>query len=303
MEAIFWPFKFVYEILVDLVLSIIGHHRNKPSFERKQKVYKPIKDLIHNSLKINIKTKTYEQQISKNNQTLSYKVTSFIFLVLAILLLRHSVIEPYKIPSGSMIPTLKIGDHIFVNKLAYGLRIPFMGEVKRWAEPKRGDVVVFAPPVTPQSKGKVYVKRLVGLPGDKIRVEDDKLYVNDQFIKKVETEFYPAMTDVADDEQYVPDNYTLYTEDLVGIKHYALQLKDRGRLYYPHPISLEVVVPEGALFFMGDNRDNSEDSRFWGFASRSEVRGKALFIWLSINWKKMFTPSWIRFERFGKSVK
>lgn len=298
MEAIFWPFKLVYELLVDLVLSIIGHHRNKISFQRRETVYKPVRDLINKLFKIQIKPKTYEQQISKGKQSLSYKVISFVVLVLAILLLRYSVIEPYKIPSGSMIPTLKIGDHIFVNKLSYGLRIPFLGEVKRWGEPKRGDVVVFAPPL---NNGKVYVKRLIGLPGDKIRVEDDKLYVNDNFIKKVETKFYPTMTDVSDDEQYVPESYTLYTEDLAGIQHFALQLKDRTKVYYP--ISTEVVVPEGALFFMGDNRDNSEDSRYWGFASRSEVRGKAMFVWLSLNWKKMFTPSWIRFERFGKLVK
>lgn len=298
MEAIFWPFKLVYELLVDLVLSIIGHHRNKASFQRRLDVYKPVRDLVNKLFKIKVKTRTYEQQVSKSKQTLSYKIISFVLLVLAILLLRYSVIEPYKIPSGSMIPTLKIGDHIFVNKLSYGLRIPFLGEVKRWGEPKRGDVVVFAPPL---NNGKVYVKRLIGLPGDKIRVEDDKLYVNDKFINKVKTEFYPTMTDVADDEQYVPENYTLYTEDLEGVKHFALQLNDRSRLYYP--ISTEVVVPEGALFFMGDNRDNSEDSRYWGFASRSEVRGKAMFVWLSLNWKKMFTPSWIRFERFGKLVK
>jgi len=300
MEAIFWPFKLVYEILVDLVISIIGHHRNKASFERRQTVYKPIRDLVSKVLMIKIKPKTYEQQVSKGNKSLSYKVVSFVILVLAILLIRYSIIEPYKIPSGSMIPTLKIGDHIFVNKLAYGLRIPFMGEVKRWAEPKRGDVVIFLPPL---DDGKVFVKRLIGIPGDKIRIEDDKLYVNDEFIKKIETDFYPAMNDVADDEQYIPEHYTLYKEDLKGIQHYVLQIKDRSRLYYPNPISREIVVPEGYLFFMGDNRDNSLDSRYWGFASRKEVRGKAMFIWLSLNWKKMFTPSWIRFERFGKQVK
>lgn len=298
MEVIFWPFKFIYEVLVDLTLSVIGHHRNKRSFQRKEKVYGPLRDFLSKYLGIKIKTRTYEQQLSKNSKSLSYKTISFIVLILGILLLRYSVIEPYKIPSGSMIPTLKIGDHIFVNKLAYGLRIPFLGEVKRWGEPKRGDVVIFRPPL---DNDKVYVKRLIGIPGDKVRVEDDKLYLNDVFIQKVETDFYPTMKDVADDEQYTPDNYKLYIEDFQGIKHYAVQLKDRSRLYYT--FSTEIVVPEGSLFFMGDNRDNSEDSRVWGFASRSEVRGKAMFIWLSINWSKIFTPSWIRLTRFGKWVK
>jgi len=298
MEVILWPFKFIYELTVDLMLSIVGHHREKTSFKRREEVYKPLRDVIYKYLRIKIKAKTFDQQISKGKQSLSYKIVSLILLILAILLLRYSVIEPYKIPSGSMIPTLKIGDHIFVNKLAYGLRIPFMGEVKRWAEPKRGEVVIFTPPL---DTGKVYVKRLIGMPGDRIRVEDDKLYENDTFIKKVETDFYPIMKDVADDEQYNPENYTLYMEDLEGVKHYALQIKDRTRLY--NIFSTEVVVPEGSLFFMGDNRDNSQDSRVWGFASRSEVRGKAMFIWLSLDWSKIFTPSWIRFSRLGKKVK
>ncbi len=298
MEVIFWPIKVIYELIIDVTLSIIGHHRNKKSFQRKEAVYEPFRSFLSKYLGIKIKAKTYEQQLSKGKQSLSYKVITFILLILAILLLRYSVIEPYKIPSGSMIPTLKIGDHIFVNKLAYGLRIPFIGEVKRWKEPKRGDVVIFSPPL---NNGKVYVKRLIGTPGDKVRVEDDKLYVNDVFIQKVEADFYPVMNDVADDDQYNPDNYRLYMEDFLGTKHYALQLKDRNRLYYT--FSTEVVVPEGSLFFMGDNRDNSEDSRVWGFASRSEVRGKAMFIWLSINWSKLFTPSWIRLSRFGKWVR
>ena len=302
MEVILWPIKIVYELLVSFTLAVIGHHRNKASYERKERAYKPFRKFLSKYLNIKIKTKSYEQQLSKGKQSLLYKTVSFILLILAILLIRYSVIEPYKIPSGSMIPTLKIGDHIFVNKLSYGLRLPFIGEVKRWSEPKRGDVVIFAPPL---NNGKVYVKRLVGLPGDKIRVEDDKLYVNDKFIQKTPTDFYPIMNNVAKDEteqaQYTPDNYTLYTEDLEGVKHYALQIKDRGKIYYA--FSTEVVVPEGSLFFMGDNRDNSEDSRVWGFASRSEVRGKAMFIWLSVNWTKMFSGSFIRVSRIGTWVK
>jgi len=298
MKLVVWIFKFIYESLVDLIISIVGHHRNKASFDRKEKVCKPLRAFLERYLKIKIKVRTYELQISKNTKSLGHKVVSLFLLILAVLWLRYSVVEPYKIPSGSMIPTLKIGDHIFVNKLSYGLRIPFIGEVAKWAEIKRGDVAIFRPPL---DNGKVYIKRLVGLPGDKIRVEDTKLYINDELITKVPTDFFPAMENVADNETYPPDIYSLYIEDLKGVKHYVVQVKDREMLY--HTFSMEVVVPEGSLFFMGDNRDNSEDSRVWGFASREEVRGKAMFVWLSLDWSKMFTPSWIRFSRFGKVVK
>ncbi|HOW16385.1 MAG TPA: signal peptidase I [bacterium] len=298
MKLIVWLFSALYELFVDLILAIIGHHRNKTSFERKEKIYIPFRAFLNKTLGLNIKNKAFEDQLSKRKRSLTYKVVEIIILILAILWLRYSVIEPYKIPSGSMIPTLKIGDHIFVNKLAYGLRIPFLGEVARWDEPKRGDVVIFKPPL---ENGKIYVKRLVGLPGDKLRVEDNKLYINDNLISKTPAEFYPMMEDVADNEQYTPDIYKLNIEDLEGIKHYELEVKDRGLLY--RTFSLEVVVPKDYLFFMGDNRDNSEDSRVWGFASRKEVRGKAMFVWLSLDWSKMFTPSWIRFSRFGKKIK
>lgn len=298
MKLINWTFSFIYELLVGLALSLIGHHRNKASFERKEKVYRPLRESFYKLTKIKIKSKVYEDQISKTKKTMSRKTLELVLLILAVLWLRYSVIEPYKIPSGSMIPTLKIGDHIFVNKLSYGLRIPFIGEVARWAEPKRGDIAIFRPPL---DNGKVYVKRLIGLPGDKIRVEDTKLYINDELIKKVSVEFYPEMEDVSDNEQYTPDMYNLYLEDLKGIKHSVVEVKDRSMLY--RPFSMEVIVPEGSLFFMGDNRDNSEDSRVWGFAKREEVRGKAMFVWLSLDWSKTYTPSWIRFYRFGKVVR
>lgn len=298
MKLLGWTLGFIYELFVSLVLSIIGHHRSKSSFDRKEKLFKPFRAFLKNNLNINIKAKSYEEQVSGRKRSLRYKTIEIILLVLAILWLRYSVIEPYKIPSGSMIPTLKIGDHIFVNKLAYGLRIPFVGEVARWGEPKRGEVVIFKPPLMNR---KVYVKRLIGLPGDRIRVEDTKLYVNDELIGKTRADFYPVMEDIGDDQDYTPDLYDLNIEDLKGVKHYELELKERGMLY--RTFSMEVVVPEGALFFMGDNRDNSEDSRVWGFARREEVRGRAMFVWLSLNWSKMFTTSWIRFSRFGKKVK
>ena len=303
MNFIIWIFKVIYELIADLLISIVGHHRDEKSFNRKEKVYQPFRNFIYKTFNYKIKTRTYKEQISKGNRSLTYKTVSLILAILAILWIRYSVVEPYKIPSGSMIPTLQIGDHIFVNKLAYGLRIPFIGEIKRWGEPQRGEVIVFVPPL---DNGKVYVKRLVGLPGDKIRVEDDKLYINDKPIVKTEESFYPTMKDVDSNPDnpnpYVPETFNLYTEDLEGVRHFLAQLKDRNSPYNNH-FSLEVTVPENAYFFMGDNRDNSEDSRVWGFASRDSIRGHAMFIWLSLNWSKSFTPSWIRFLRFGKSVK
>lgn len=301
MNIIIWFFSLIYEIIADLVISIVGHHRNEQSFNRREKVYKPIRDFISKYLHIKIRVRTYKEQLSKTDRSLTYKVVTLTLLILGVLWLRYSVIEPYKIPSGSMIPTLKIGDHIFVNKLSYGLRIPFLGEVARWGDPKRGEVVTFYPPM---DEGKMYVKRLVGVPGDRLRIEDDKLYINDELINKSEKEFYPTMNDVGTIIEGIetnPDNFTLYTEDLLGLKHNVVQLKDRENAY--RKFSIEIVVPENSYFFMGDDRDNSADSRMWGFASREAIRGKAMFIWLSLNWSKSFTPNWIRFSRFGKVVR
>jgi signal peptidase I len=299
MKFILWFLSFIYEILIDLIISVLGHHRSKISFKRKEKVYQPFRDFMCKYLKIRIKPKTYEQQISKDSNSLTHKVVSLALLVLAILWLRYSVIEPYKIPSGSMIPTLKIGAHIFVIKLAYGLRIPFIGSISNWSDPQRGEVVIFVPPL---DNGKVYVKRLIGLPGDKIRVEDDKLYINDVFIPKTLTDFYPAMKDVDIDGEYVPEVYDLYTEDLLGLKHYLAQ-RNREKTVSYHRFSMEITVPQNSYFFMGDNRDNSEDSRVWGFVPRDSIRGRAMFVWLSLNWAKPFSFDFIRFSRFGTKIK
>jgi len=299
MKFILWFLSFIYELLVDLVISIVGHHRSKSSYNRREKIFQPYRRFLSKYLSINIKPRTYEQQMSKDSSSLTHKVISLVLLVLAILWLRYSVIEPYKIPSGSMIPTLNIGDHIFVNKLAYGLRIPFIGGITNWADPKRGEVVIFLPPL---DNGKVYVKRLIGEPGDKIRVEDDKLYINDKFISKVPTDFYPSMYDVDKDNEYSPDFYDLYIEDLEGTKHYVLQ-RNRDKTLSSFRFSLEITVPQNSYFFMGDNRDNSEDSRVWGFVPRESIRGRAMFVWLSINGAKPFSFDFIRFSRFGKKIK
>jgi signal peptidase I len=270
----------IFKYILGLILSpVIAFKKDKQGFHDtmagtfvvKKKSLPSIKDFIGKGKKAGKR---------------GYAICLIFVLFLALIgIFKESVIGWYKIPAGSMIPTLKVGDHLFVNKLAYGLHFPLIGEVKKLAEPQRGDIVVFTHPL---AGGKPYIKRLIGIPGDKIRIADDKLYINDKLIQRVETEFYPTMNDVTDKQQYTPQEYSLSIEDLEGKKHFVLQLKDRSKLY--HQFSTEVVVPEGSLFFMGDNRDNSEDSRVWGFVPREAVQGKA-------------TSIWFPFKKFGEKVK
>ena len=286
----------IKEFLIDVWFSIVGHKRDKTSFERRKNIYKPLKEFLTKITGIKFRDKDFKE--SNDTRSLSRKVVSLIFFLLIILLVRHSVIEPYKIPTGSMIPTMKIGDHLFVNKLTYGLRIPFLGEVYTWANPNRGDIVIFDPPL---DNGKIYVKRIVGLPGDTIKVEDTRLFINGVEIIKESSSDRTIMNDVMDQEKYSEANYKLYVEDYFGLKHYVLQYINRDYLYAK--FNFEIKVPEGKYFMMGDNRDNSEDSRVWGFVPRDQIYGRVMFVWLSLNWNKAFTSEWIRYSRFGKFIK
>lgn len=297
MKYFTYLLKIKIEFLLDIWFFILGHKRNKLAFERKQNLYKPIKAYLNNKLGTNFKEKNYID--IKDNKTVFRKFISLAFLILLILLIRHSIIEPYKIPTGSMIPTMKIGDHLFVNKLAYGFRLPFFkDELKTWDNPKRGDIVIFDPPL---DNGKIYVKRIVGVPGDTITVRDNKFYVNDNEIIRSISEDRTVMKDVMDQNKYSDLNYDLYVEEFFDQKNFVLYYKHRDYLYMK--FNLEVVVPEGKYFMMGDNRDNSEDSRVWGFVPRNRIYGKVMFVWLSLNWDNAFTPAWIRYNRFGKKIK
>jgi signal peptidase I len=216
--------------------------------------------------------------------------------ILVALLLRAFVFEPFHIPSGSMIPTLLVGDFIFVNKMSYGLRIPFTDPAqvhKLWERPpRRGDVVVF---INPQRPEQDYVKRVVGLPGDTIEVKDNVLYVNgvEQRRADVGDYTYKDRSEYTDTDMDVVVHE--YIEDLGGHKHPIIVRKDP---VFSHGGTF--VVEEGRVFMMGDNRDNSADSRVPGGIGQipfSYIKGRASIIWISFG-----GPLGIRFERMFRGV-
>ena len=207
--------------------------------------------------------------------------TQLILMLAALFALRWSVIEPYVVPTGSMEPTLKTGDRLYALKCAYDLRIPMTDKILlRTGTVKRGDVILFQAPRTPEI---TYVKRAVGLPGDKIAFRDGVLYINGEEVKKTVTNNRAVMYDIDMKEQK-----TLFVEQLGDVKHYVIL-----RTEYFDPSSRfmdEIQVPEGHLFAVGDNRDNSHDSRAWGFVPMENLKGKAMFIWYS-SWDPLVKDS------------
>lgn len=207
---------------------------------------------------------------------------SFLLAVLAILAFRWALYEPYVIPSGSMIPTLLIHDHILVSKFSYGLRIPF---TKIWLykghDPKRGDIVVFR---SVEDPNYFMIKRVVGLPGDKVEIDPDG-YVKING-KKLDAKPIDISSDPASQTPYYPvteadvggpySDFQFYEEDLLGYHHRAMLIKGTPRFF-----DRAMTVPQDHYFCMGDNRDNSRDSRYWGSLPREDLLGKALFVWLS----------------------
>jgi len=191
---------------------------------------------------------------------------SFFPVILAVFLIRSFLVEPFKIPSGSMMPTLLVGDFILVNKHTYGLRVPILNDTFfEMNHPQRGEVMVFHYPKDPSLD---YIKRVVGVPGDRIEYREKHLYINGQKL------------DVMSDGDY---SYTAPGLNQVEAKHYQEVLGEHKHsiLVVPDAPTLDgqVVVPEGHYFMMGDNRDNSNDSRFWGFVPERNIVGRAFMIW------------------------
>ncbi len=208
-------------------------------------------------------------------------------VILAVFLLRSFLFEPFKIPSGSMIPTLLVGDLILVNKYHYGIRLPVINKkIIANHDPKRGDVMVFR---FPRDTSIDYIKRVVGLPGDEVSFRNQKLYINGQAVP-LEALPPPGFYDEST-LRYSPE----FKEKLGDVEHRILVDPNAQRLFgadgaYAFPYrencrySAEGVtckVPEGHYFMMGDNRDNSEDSRFWGFVPDENIVGKAFFVWMN----------------------
>jgi signal peptidase I len=191
---------------------------------------------------------------------------SFFPVILVVFLIRSFVVEPFKIPSGSMMPTLLAGDFILVNKFTYGLRVPLLNntfiEVNK---PQRGDVFVFHYPPDPSID---YIKRVVGLPGDKIAYRNKQIFINGE----------PVALSLVGDYQYVTSGL-----NMVNAKHYQEQLGEvrHDVLIEDNSLTIdgETEVPAGHYFAMGDNRDNSKDSRSWGFVPEDNLVGKAFLIW------------------------
>lgn len=224
-----------------------------------------------------------------------------IFIIVTLVLaFRSMFFEPFKIPTGSMIPTLSIGDFILVNKFSYGFKVPFSDwftdpiYITGPKKPSRGDVVVFK---YPKDEDLNYIKRVIGLPGDTVQVIDKQLYINDQLVKTEEVDGAQYIDSMV--EKYQSYNYKFY-KTYTGEAVHITQL-DQDNNYDLLRDFPQIKVPEGKYFVMGDNRDNSSDSRFWGFVPFENIKGKAILIWFSLELPMPWSPPEDKFKfRPGK---
>lgn len=210
---------------------------------------------------------------------------SFFPVILIVFVLRSFIVEPFKIPSGSMIPTLLIGDFIAVNKFTYGIRLPVINKkVIDLNLPQRGDVVVFRYPPDPSLD---YIKRVVGVPGDKVAYQSKRLSINGQMVAierdgdyfDAERMFYtPRFVEKLGDVGH----QVLVEEESPGFVPHVMQFPHRDKCLYNNE-GVICEVPDGHYFVMGDNRDNSQDSRVWGFVPEENLVGKAFFVWFNFS--------------------
>jgi len=217
----------------------------------------------------------------KPNKIIEY-ARSFFPVFLIVLLIRSFLVEPFRIPSGSLEPTLLVGDFVAVNKFAYGLRLPVIEKkIIPISDPKTGQIAVFRWPPEPSYD---YIKRVIGTPGDKVSYHNKVLTINGKEVKQTFVEY------TMDESSGRP--VAKYKEDLNGVVHDIFVRPDLPA------VDFDVVVPTGNYFMMGDNRDDSADSRFWGFVPEGYLRGKAFLVWMSWNGK---TDS-LRWSKIGSLI-
>lgn len=254
-------FSLVLVILVAVSGCIALYDRLVLAKPRREKVEQLKKELQPPALEKAV-------EVAEQEPVLIEYAKSFFPVLAVVLVLRSFLVEPFQIPSGSMIPTLEVGDFILVNKFTYGLRLPVVGtKIVEVNEPKRGEVMVFIPP----HDNRYFIKRVIGLPGDTIRYEDKQLFVNDE----------PVSSELIERTQFVNSNgfveeALLLEENLDGVLHQtqvsATLRRSNARTAW--------VVPEGHYFMMGDNRDNSADSRVWGTVPEENIVGRAFAVWM-----------------------
>jgi signal peptidase I len=220
---------------------------------------------IDKATKAKERSRVEAQETVKSKSTFREYAEAIGMALLLALFIRTFIVQAFKIPSGSMIPTLQIGDHILVNKLAYGIRVPLYGHyLVDFGKVQRGDVIVF---IFPEDRSKDFIKRVVAVAGDTVEIRGKKISINGKPVEDPHAHFE------GDD----PQNVLPASRDDFG----------------------PTRVPENQLFVMGDNRDRSYDSRFWGFVNLSDVRGKAFLIY----WSWDGGDRWVRWERLGSVIR
>jgi signal peptidase I len=231
--------------------------------------------------------KSKNREFDENNEPIIVEYArSFFPIVLIVFLLRSFLAEPFRIPSASMMPTLLIGDFLLVNKFTYGIRLPVINKkIVPINEPEHGDVVVFRFPKDPTVD---YIKRVIGLPGDKVSYYNKKLYINDKPVNQALLGSYQGVGQGQD-----MTGSDLLEENLANVDHNILIRRESPT------VEGSYVIPSGNYFVMGDNRDNSNDSRYWGTVPEENLVGKAFFIWMNWDWEH----NGVDFGRIGTAIK
>ncbi len=214
---------------------------------------------------------TFKQKILRELRSLG-------LIILVIMIFRSIIVEPYRIPSGSMIPTLMIGDFILVNKFSYGLKLPFsdmfsdpiylLGK----SQPKRGDIIVFKFPSDPKVN---YIKRVMAVPGDTFEIRDKIVYINNKALPMEEINGKDFINQM--EPELRENNWKFYKTQTGEHQHFVQVCPDN---YFKTDYD-KIIIPPGQFFVVGDNRDYSYDSRFWGFVPEQNIKGQAFFIWFS----------------------